>query len=118
MVKYIVKRILISILILFGVSVIVYTLVRLMPTDYIDNKYAAQIGKTVTQEDIDNFKALYGLYTPEATVKIEYDGTEGEFSRDVKVLDYDFMVEASDTNQSYVSDFLCLLNTSPSPRDS
>lgn len=107
MVKYIVKRILISILILFGVSVIVYTLVRLMPSDYIDNKYAAQLNSNqMTQDDIDNFKALYGLYCPEATVEIEYDGVEGKFARDVKVLNYDFMVGASSTNQSYVSDFL------------
>ena len=35
MFKYIVKRLLISIIILLGVSLIIYTLVRMMPTDYI-----------------------------------------------------------------------------------
>lgn len=107
MVKYIIKRILISILILFGVSIIVYTLVRLMPNDYIDNKYAAQLQSgTITQDDIDNFKSLYGLYTPEANVNFEYEGVDGTFSRDVKLIDYEFMQEASQTEQSYVSDFL------------
>ena len=43
MFKYIVKRLLISLLVLFGVSIIIYTLVRLMPNDYIDLKYASQI---------------------------------------------------------------------------
>lgn len=107
MVKYIIKRILISILILFGVSIIVYTLVRLMPTDYIDNTYAAQLQSgTITQDDIDNFKSLYGLYTPEAQVEMDYRGVDGKFARDVKIIDHDFMAEASETEQSYVSDFL------------
>ena len=43
MVKYIIKRILLSILILFGVSVIIYTLVRLMPTDFLETKFSAQL---------------------------------------------------------------------------
>jgi peptide/nickel transport system permease protein len=62
MLKYIIKRILISILILFGVSVIIYALVRMMPGDYVTQKLASQISQgTVSQEDIDRFKALYGL---------------------------------------------------------
>lgn len=62
MFKYIVKRLLISIIILLGVSIIIYTLVRMMPNDYIDIKYSAQLGQgKITQEDIDHFKALYGL---------------------------------------------------------
>ena len=52
MFKYIVKRLLISLLVLFGVSIIIYTLVRLMPNDYIDLKYASQIQQgQITQED-------------------------------------------------------------------
>ena len=59
MLKYIVKRLAISILILFGVSIIIYTMVRLMPTDYVDNKYASQLQSgTIKQEDIDRFKDL------------------------------------------------------------
>lgn len=62
MIKYIIKRLLVSLIVLFGVSVLIYTLVRMMPNDYIDNKYHEQllIG-TVSQEQIDAFKALYGL---------------------------------------------------------
>lgn len=62
MFKYIAKRLLISIVVLFGVSIIVYTLVRLLPTDYIDIKYASQISTgTVTAEDIQHFKEIYGI---------------------------------------------------------
>ena len=62
MLKYIVKRLAISILILFGVSIIIYTMVRLMPTDYVDTKYASQLQSgTIKQEDIDRFKDLYGI---------------------------------------------------------
>ena len=62
MFKYIVKRILISLVILLGVSVIIYTMVRLMPSDFVDNKYASQLQSgSITQEDIDHFKELYGL---------------------------------------------------------
>lgn len=62
MLKYIIKRIAISIVVLLGVSIIIYTLVRLMPNDYIDTKYAQQLQNgSITQADIDNFKDLYGI---------------------------------------------------------
>ncbi len=62
MFKYIIKRILLSILVLFGVSLIIYFSVRLMPMDYLDTKFSAQLLQgTVTQETIDATKALYGL---------------------------------------------------------
>lgn len=62
MFKYIVKRILVSILILLGVSLIIYTMVRLMPTDYIDQQYATQVQQgQMKQEDIDKFKEMYGI---------------------------------------------------------
>ena len=45
-----------------GVSIILYSLVRMMPTDFVDNKYAEQLQSgTITQEDLDRFKELYGL---------------------------------------------------------
>lgn len=85
MLKYILKRLMISVIILLGVSIIIYTLVRMMPNDYVDTKWASQTStNTVSQEDIDNFKKLYGLYMPEAHIKLEANGTEGTFSRDVK----------------------------------
>ena len=62
MLKYIIKRLLISVLILFGVSIIVYMLVRCMPTDYIDIKYgeAARTNEKVAQR-IQEFKEIYGI---------------------------------------------------------
>ena len=72
--KYITKRLLLCVIILLGVSVIVYTLVRMMPTDYIDQKYSAQLGQgTIKQSDIDRMKKLYGLYLPDARVKMTFD---------------------------------------------
>lgn len=62
MLKYIIKRLVISIFVLLGVSIIIYTLVRLMPNDYIDLKYSAQLqAGTIKQSDIDRFKDLYGI---------------------------------------------------------
>lgn len=62
MFKYIVKRLLISIIVLLGVSILIYILMRMMPMDYIESKYATQIQQgTVTEEDVMRFKALYGL---------------------------------------------------------
>lgn len=62
MLKYILKRLFISIFILLGVSVILYTLVRLMPNDYIDLKYAEQLKSgAITQEQVQEFKNIYGI---------------------------------------------------------
>lgn len=62
MFKYIVKRIFISIFVLLGVSMIIYSLVRLMPNDYFDNHFQSQLSQgSVKQEDIDHFKELYGI---------------------------------------------------------
>lgn len=62
MLKYIVKRIGIGILILFGVSIITYFLVRMMPSDYIDKQTAAQRAQgQLTEEDVARMKELYGI---------------------------------------------------------
>ena len=62
MFKYILKRILISIVVLLGVSIIIYTLVRMMPNDYVDIKFASQLQSgSITQADVDAFKELYGI---------------------------------------------------------
>lgn len=62
MFKYIVKRLLISIVILLGVSIIVYTMIRLMPNDYVDNKFSSQLSQgSIKLEDIQRFKELYGI---------------------------------------------------------
>ncbi len=62
MVKYIIKRLLLSLLILFGVSVLIYGLIRMLPQDYVDQQFASQIQQgTVSQADIDRMKELYGI---------------------------------------------------------
>ena len=105
MLKYILKRLFISIFILFGVSVIIYTMVRLMPNDYVDTKYAAQLQSgTIKQSDIDNFKKLYGLELPEAYLKVELPGGvhPGTYSRSVKIADYEDTVSGLKTPEEWL----------------
>lgn len=63
MFKYILKRIGYSILVLLGVSLIIYFLTRLMPIDFVKNKVVAvqTSGATVSQEMVDSMYASYGL---------------------------------------------------------
>ena len=66
MAKYILKRILFMLLILFGVSLILYTLVRCMPTDFVEQKLLALTQKSdgaVSAELAATMKATYGLDT-------------------------------------------------------
>jgi len=63
MVKYILKRIGYALLVLVGVSLIIYFLTRLMPIDFVKNKVTAvqTSGATVSQEMVDAMYASYGL---------------------------------------------------------
>ena len=64
MLKYILKRIGISILIIFGVSIVLYTLVRCMPTDFVEAKIMdLQKNSTdgLSEEFIANMYKAYGL---------------------------------------------------------
>ena len=63
MLKYIAKRVGYSILILLGVSMIIYFLIRLMPVDFIQDKINAinQGGATVSEETVQAMYAMYGL---------------------------------------------------------
>ncbi len=62
MVKYILKRLGISIVVLLGVSLIIYTLVRLMPMNYIETTYREKINLgEISEEDYQNLLKLYGL---------------------------------------------------------
>ncbi len=63
MLKYIIKRLLLSIVILLGVSMIIYFLVRLMPVDFIQNKINAmnQGGATIDEETVNAMYEMYGL---------------------------------------------------------
>ncbi len=112
MFKYIAKRLGISIIVLFGVSVILYSLVRMMPVDYITQKFQSQLSQgTMTMDDIDNYKKLYGLYNPEAEIRFEItdeSNTEearnfGVFATDVRIDDYN---KYSLTPETYL-DLIC-----------
>lgn len=63
MFKYIAKRVAYSILILLGVSLIIYFLIRLMPVDFIQDKINAinQGGATVSEETVNAMYEMYGL---------------------------------------------------------
>ncbi len=62
MLKYIIKRLLLSVLILLGVSFIVYVLVRSMPTNFVEDKInALNQNNSVSQEQIDKMYEIYGL---------------------------------------------------------
>ncbi len=65
MLKYCIKRILLALLILLGVSVILYFLVRLMPVDYLEQKLLASIGSSggdiAFEERLKEIKEYYGL---------------------------------------------------------
>lgn len=62
MLKYIIKRLLLSVLILLGVSFIVYVLVRCMPVDFVERQIASiSTNNAVSQELIDNMYKSYGL---------------------------------------------------------
>lgn len=63
MLKYIAKRLAYAILILLGVSMIIYFLIRLMPVDFIQSKIDAmnQGGATVSQETVQAMYEMYGL---------------------------------------------------------
>ncbi len=62
MFKYILKRILISIIIIFGVTFITYSLFRMMPDNYVDAKFMAQSATNPNwQEQANLVKELYGL---------------------------------------------------------
>ena len=63
MFKYICKRLAYSLLILLGVSIIIYFLIRLMPVDYIQSKVDAlsSSGGTIDQSMVDAMYKQYGL---------------------------------------------------------
>ena len=101
MLKYILKRLALSVVVLLGVSLIIYFLVRLMPTDYLENKFSAQLQQgTITPEKIDDFKKNYGLYMPEAYLDVTVSGGKHDgavLRRDVKTKAY------SDLQNGYTS---------------
>ena len=63
MLKYIVKRLGFAIVVLLGVSLIIYFLTRLMPIDFVRDKVVAMqtSGAEVTAEQVEKMYASYGL---------------------------------------------------------
>ncbi len=63
MIKYIVKRLALAVVILLGVSMIIYFLIRLMPVDFVQSKIDAinQGGATVSEETVQAMYQTYGL---------------------------------------------------------
>ncbi|HPX93334.1 MAG TPA: ABC transporter permease [Bacillota bacterium] len=60
--KYILKRLGLALLIIVGVSVLIYMLSMLMPLDYIDNQTSAAVQSgAMTLDDVQRLKELYGL---------------------------------------------------------
>lgn len=57
--QYIIRRILISFVVLFGVSIMLYTLVRLMPSDFVDLATANDMH--ITEEHKQKLRELYGI---------------------------------------------------------
>ena len=73
MAKYIIKRLLLAVLILFGVSIILFFLVRLMPVNFIVNKFSSQMALGgIKPEDLQLIMKSYGynliLFLDDATV--------------------------------------------------
>lgn len=66
MVKYVIKRILLALLILFGVSIILYVLIRMMPNNYFADQYRltranAGIPEEVIDAELTEILKQYGL---------------------------------------------------------
>ena len=62
MVKYILKRLGLAIIVLFGVSIIIYVLVRMMPVDFVTQKFQEVLNNgNMTQEEFDRLLEVYGL---------------------------------------------------------
>ena len=74
MLKYIIKRLALSVLILFSVSLIIFTLIQLMPMDYVTQQIAAieTKGEAVSEETVQALMSEYGYGT---------DGTFGAIVR-------------------------------------
>ena len=62
MVKYIIKRVALAVVILLGVSIIIYSLVRMMPVDFVTNQFAQLVlNGQMDQAEFDRLLEIYGL---------------------------------------------------------
>ncbi|MCD7729147.1 MAG: ABC transporter permease [Clostridia bacterium] len=68
MVKYVIKRLLLAVFILLGVSVILYALIRCMPIDIIQTKFNGLVQSgAMTEDELYRMYELYGLEPDGAT---------------------------------------------------
>ena len=108
MIKYIVKRLLLALIILLGVSLIIYALVMMMPVDYIETKYAEQLKSgAMDHSDIIKIKKELGVYMPDAFLTVEVgEGSNFNgysFDRDVQAVNYDRMYRGDDDPTNFYS---------------
>ena len=62
MFKYVLKRVLLGVLLLVGVSVVIYMLTLAMPMDYVDRMTAVAVQSgAMTPEEVQHLKEMYGL---------------------------------------------------------
>lgn len=62
MVKYILKRVLYSLVILFFVSMLLYMIMRILPSNFIEKKFNSQVsGGIIDEEQLRHLEKLYGL---------------------------------------------------------
>lgn len=57
--EYVIRRMLIALIVLLGASMIIYSLTRSMPSDFVDLSTGSSL--TMTDETRDNLRAIYGL---------------------------------------------------------
>ena len=110
MLKYIVKRLALSVLILLGVSLIIYVLIRCMPVDYVTQKLSSitTTGAETSQEvidammktyDITDKKEIRGFFNQLRQEFLDWHGTEFESpefeAQEKKITDF-YMSKAID----------------------
>lgn len=62
MVKYILKRVLYSLIILFFVSMLLYMIMRVLPTNFVREKFLSQLNSgVINEDDMKRLEKLYGL---------------------------------------------------------
>jgi peptide/nickel transport system permease protein len=66
MIRYIVKRVLLMIPLIFGISVVAFTIIQLPPGDFLTTYVAARsaTGESVTQAEVDALRERYGIGDP------------------------------------------------------
>ncbi len=106
-VKYIIKRLLLAIIILLGVSIIIYGLARMMPTDFVDQQFAGAIQNgQMKQEDLDRIKEIYGLDMPDAFLTLvpesgEFDGVSFRKNTKESVYEEDILLGGTSAAEWY-----------------